>query len=408
MKKTKLREQIRKLRALADGNANPHEAELAREKVREFEALLSASSVRGIFEKVPGSAVWWIRFTDGQGKYRREVAGSYSQAVKLLDKRRGEAVAGKKLGNLRARTVLFKEIGDDALVYSRANKRSSRDDVCRMAKLVEMFGSSPANDLDGHQMEQRLNAMAKTEGWAASTFNHYRSLLMLCYREALRAKKVTSNPAREIRHRKEDNNRVRFLDREPGGEYERLINVVRRDYPEHLAELIFSLNTGLRLGSQYTATWEMIDWTRNVLDVPRTKNDEPVHTPLNANALAALRTLPSWAEKKGPIFRSQRHPNRPVLSNDHWFKPALRDAAIVGYTWHDNRHSFASWLIQDGVPLERVSKLLGHGSLTMTMRYAHLAPNKLHEDVALLSKSISTTTAPEQNQQTSVTATYVN
>jgi integrase len=128
----------------------------------------------------------------------------------------------------------------------------------------------------------------------------------------------------------------------------------------------------------------MLDVTRNVLDVPRTKNDEPVHIPLNSNVLAALRSLPSWQERKGPIFRNQRHPEEPVLSNDHWFKPALKAAGIVGYHWHDNRHSFASWLVQDGVPLDRVSKLLGHKSLAMSMRYAHLAPNQLHEDVARL------------------------
>jgi integrase len=152
----------------------------------------------------------------------------------------------------------------------------------------------------------------------------------------------------------------------------------------------------------------MIDFTRNVLNIPRTKNDEPIHTPLNANVLAALRSLPSWTERKGPIFRSQRQVNRPVLSNDHWFKPALKDAGVLGYTWHDNRHSFASWLIQDGVPLERVSKLLGHKGLAMTLRYSHLSPNKLHEDVALLSKTNSTTVAPEQKPENAVTATYIN
>jgi integrase len=87
---------------------------------------------------------------------------------------------------------------------------------------------------------------------------------------------------------------------------------------------IFALNTGLRLSSQYGASYEMIDWTRNVLDVPRTKNDEPVHIPLNSDALAAIRSLPSWLERKGPIFRSQRDPGKHVLSNDHWFKPALK------------------------------------------------------------------------------------
>jgi site-specific recombinase XerD len=110
--------------------------------------------------------------------------------------------------------------------------------------------------------------------------------------------------------------------------------------------------------------------------------------------LTAMRSLSSWQERKGPIFRNQKHQEKPVLSNDHWFKPALRAAGITDLRWHDLRHTFASWLIQDGVPLERVSKLLGHQSMTMTMRYAHLAPNQLHEDVALLVRN-STPVAPE-------------
>ena len=59
-------------------------------------------------------------------------------------------------------------------------------------------------------------------------------------------------------------------------------------------------------------------------------------------------------------------------------------AGISDFRWHDLRHTFASWFVQDGVPLDRVSKLLGHKSLTM--RYARLAPNQLHEDVALLNE----------------------
>jgi integrase len=157
---------------------------------------------------------------------------------------------------------------------------------------------------------------------------------MLTYREARRSGKVSANPARDIRHRKEDNSRVRFLSRGENGEYTRLVNVIREKYPEHLAEFIFGLNTGLRLSSQCGATYGMIDWTRNVLDIPRTKNDRPVHIPLNGDVLVAIRSLPSWQERKGPIFRNQRHPEKPVLSNDHWFKPALRAAgtAILGGT----------------------------------------------------------------------------
>jgi hypothetical protein len=62
MNKNKLREKIRNLKALALDKSNPHEAELARERVLELEALLSATAARGIFEKIPGSGIWWIRY----------------------------------------------------------------------------------------------------------------------------------------------------------------------------------------------------------------------------------------------------------------------------------------------------------------------------------------------------------
>lgn len=95
------------------------------------------------------------------------------------------------------------------------------------------------------------------------------------------------------------------------------------------------------------------------------------------------------------------------MSNDHWFELALKAAGISNFRWHDIRHTFASWLVQDGVPLDRVSKLLGHKSLTMTMRYAHLAPNQLREDVALLVRN-STPVAPELDRETAATASLVN
>jgi len=350
---------------------------------------------RGIFEKRRGSGVWWIRYVDAQGRYRREKAGTWGNADKLLTKRKSEALQGKKLPEtLRQRVVLFSEIGDDALAYSRGHKRSHRDDESRMKRLKEWFGGREAESLTGPEMEKRLSDVAAAEELAASTYNHYRSLLMLAYREARRAGKVLGNPARDIRHRKENNSRVRFLSRGENSEYTRLAKLIRERYPEHYAEFVFALNTGLRLSSQYGATYGMIDWTRKVLDIRRTKNGEAVHVPLNDDVLAAIRSLPSSRERKGPIFRNQKHPEKPVLSNDHWFKPALKIAGIRDFRWHDLRHTFASWLIQDGVPLERVSKLLGHKSLTMTMRYAHLAPNQLHEDVALLTRN-STPVAPE-------------
>lgn len=362
---------------------------------------------RGIFEKIPDSGVFWIRYVDGAGRYRRERAGAYGMAVKLLDKRRGDAVQGRKMPEtLRRRPILFSEIADDALRYSQQNKRSYTDDQFRMAKLKDWFGSRDAEALESQQIEERLSEAAKEKKWAAGSYNKYRSLMMMVYRVAKRAKKVTANPARDVLRRNENNTRVRLLSRGTGGEYERLVKAVRDSTPEHLADLIFALNTGLRLTNQYTATYEMIDWQRKVLDVPRTKNDEPVHIPLNETVLAAIRSLPSWRERTGYLFRNQHHPEKRVLATEHWFTPALKAAGIENFRWHDLRHSFASWLVQDGVPLNRVSELLGHKSLQMTMRYAHLQPSQLHADVALLANS--TPVAFDEKPQSSTPTTYIN
>src|SRR5882762_8319715 len=159
--KAKLREQVKKLKALADGNSNPHEAQLALEKARELEALLSASTLRGIFEKLRDSGIWWIRYVDGSGRYRREKVGAYSLAVKLLDKRRGEAVQGKKLPEtLRRRMVPFTELADDAIRYIEKRYARPSDDVARVKLLKEHFAGA-ADAMTPGQVESVLDALTE-------------------------------------------------------------------------------------------------------------------------------------------------------------------------------------------------------------------------------------------------------
>ena len=76
---------------------------------------------------------------------------------------------------------------------------------------------------------------------------------------------------------------------------------------------------------------------------------------------------------KGPIFAAKRGGAR-LLGPRHWFEDAVENAKLVGFTWHDLRHTFASRLVMAGVDLRTVAELLGHKKIQMTMRYAHLAP----------------------------------
>jgi hypothetical protein len=124
-------------------------------------------NARGVLEKVPGSDIWWIRYVDTQGRYRREKAGTWATARDLYIKRKNEALVGKKLPEkLRRATVMFAGIADDALAYSRAHKRSWRDDESRMKRLLGWFGNREADSLTGQEMERTLSDVAAREQWA--------------------------------------------------------------------------------------------------------------------------------------------------------------------------------------------------------------------------------------------------
>ncbi|WP_424664845.1 tyrosine-type recombinase/integrase [Candidatus Binatus sp.] len=139
-------------------------------------------------------------------------------------------------------------------------------------------------------------------------------------------------------------------------------------------------------GSQYGLTWDMVDWKSRELHIPRTKNEEPLHVPLNDAAIGALKAALACGDGTGRVFKSNKT-GEPLENGGHWFDDAVAEAKLKNFHWHDFRHSFASRLRMTGAPLEVIADLLGHKSFTMTRRYAHLGPNTLHAVVSLLKPS---------------------
>jgi integrase len=351
--------------------------------------------MKGVYEKSPESGIWWVRYADTAGRIRKEKAGSKSNAEKLYHKRKNELLQGKKLPEtIRRRVVLFSEIAEDALKFSRGNKRSFRDDESRMKLLKKWFGNRESETIGPQEVSERLRQAADTEKWANGTFNQYRALMMMVYREAQRNEKVpvTVNPARYVRGRRVDNNRVAQF---TADQEERLRKAIRRKYRWHEPEFDLALNTGLRRGSQYSLDFKMIDWENRMLHIPRTKNDEPLHVALNQTAMEALLIVRRRGITTGRVFIARRT-GKPLRGPRTWFDPALKDAKIEKFHWHDLRHTFASRLRQKGTKLEDIAEALGHKSLMMSKRYAHLGPTGLHDVVALLDgKPTGPQTAPD-------------
>ena len=124
-----------------------------------------------------------------------------------------------------------------------------------------------------------------------------------------------------------------------------------------------------------------VDFQRRWLTVEggNAKNRQTRHVPLNDEAMSVLTR---WRDQCGEGAR--------VFEISTSFKTAwwrlLKRAQIASFRWHDLRHHFASRLVQRGVPLNTVRDLLGHSSVTMSLRYAHLAPDQRREAVAQLNE----------------------
>jgi len=325
---------------------------------------------RGIFEREPGSGAWWIRYADGTGRIRREKAGSRQDAIDLRVKRKAEVLRGRKLPErLRTRKVLFLELAEDAEKYVKANNLGHEVDALRIGRLKEEFGNQTA-EIPIEDFRKWFDS----QEWSAGTYNRYRTVLSLVYRLGKENKKVSSNPAHLLKHRKEADGRVRFLNQRDPKEEARLRKVIADRFPDHMPELDIALNTGMRRSEQYRRIdWSCVDLPRRDLFIPQSKSGKSRHVRLNNATVAAFQEFRRRTNGTDPIFSSRNH-GESLRGPRHWFEAAACEAKLKDFTWHDLRHTFASRLVMTGTDLRTVADLLGHANIQMTMRYAHLAP----------------------------------
>lgn len=247
-----------------------------------------------------------------------------------------------------------------------------------METLLRWFREHPAEAITAQDIERRF----EQEKWSPATINRYRALLSLTYRLAIRNGRTKENPARLVRHRLEDNARIRFLS---PAEETRLRTAIEAVCPEHLAELELALHTGLRMSEQYRLRWEDVSLARRTLTIPRSKNGSARHVPLNRAALSAMEALEKRANGSELVCGGATEPRR-------WFEPVLKAAGLNTFSWHCLRHTFASRLVMAGVDIRTVQELLGHKTIAMTVRYSHLAPKHTLAAVERLDATTETPT----------------
>ncbi len=147
---------------------------------------------------------------------------------------------------------------------------------------------------------------------------------------------------------------------------------------------MLDLNTGMSQEEVLKLQWTQIDFTRRTLATIRSKTLNARTIPLNNNALDILKRRAKVQSLSGYVFFNSVGNKHDASKLKRAFRQAVEESGIEHFRFHDLRHTFATRLVQRGVDLYKVSKLLGHKDISTTQRYAHHYPESLRDGVEIL------------------------
>jgi len=197
---------------------------------------------------------------------------------------------------------------------------------------------------------------------------------------------MQENPIMKVKKPKEASGSIRFLSQE---ERERLLKACRESSNLFLYPVtILALSTGMRQGEIMNLHWSDVDLHNGRIILLKTKNKESRRVPLGKTPLQMMRDLNKVRRKDTALlFPSNENPKRPMDLRFPWEK-ALRVAGIENFRFHDCRHSAASELAMNGASLAEIAEILGHKTLAMVKRYAHLSESHTAKVVESMNEKI--------------------
>lgn len=391
------------------------------------------AELRGFGLKITptGSITYTYRWTRPDGSQGRKTIGRYpdlnpGEARELA--RKESSLLEKKGDTLtqmaerkRQRTESQRAVGVPTLatflnerydLYLQAHTKGGSAITQLIRRSFGEFLDKPLDEITTWQLE-KWRSERKAEGLKPSTLNNKLTALRGAFSRAMEWEVIATHPMTKIKALKEPSGIVRFLSDDEDARLhatlikrETEIREARDRANEHrrvrhhkqMADLnslaftdylrpavLVSLNTGVRRGELLTLRWSDVDLDRAILTVrdEHAKSSKRRHIPLNTEALT---TLKAWKKQAHSEFVFAGETGVPINEIKTAWGNVLDAAKIQKFRWHDLRHTFASRLVQRGVDLNVVRELLGHASLTMTLRYSHLAPEHRAAAVATLDR----------------------
>lgn len=332
---------------------------------------------------ISGTMTYEFRYTDQYGKLKQRRIAPYgditfAEAQKTAKRWRAEVImggdpAGDKVAKKEVPT--YSDLAEQHLEYARRHLRRP-ENVERVVRvhLLRRFGRQRADAITTAEVARWL-AEKRKGGLAAATVEKLKVTLGRSFQLAIKAGTagVKFNPVQGIPREKFNNAKNRFLTAE---EAARLLQAAEQSRNPQLKSIIgLLLLTGARRGELLGARWEHIDRERKLWFLPITKNFSSRYVPLSQAALDIIEGLPRF--DGCPWLLPNPATKAPYTDLNHPFDTARKLAGLPDVTLHTLRHSAASFMVNAGIDLFAVGKVLGHKNIGSTQRYSHLASNTL-------------------------------
>ncbi|MCD6039214.1 MAG: Phage integrase [Gammaproteobacteria bacterium] len=311
--------------------------------------------------------IWWITISH-QGTRIQETTGTSCKvdAQRLHDKIKAELW---KVNTLKEKPS--KDWNDAVLRWcaESQHKKSLFSDKSKFRWLDQHLSGVLLIDMTRDKIE-KLAQLKEKQGASSATVNRMLAIIRAILRKAEREWEWLEK-APVVRMRKENNKRIRWITSEEA-------ECLKNELPKHLADAMeFALHTGLRASNIVYLEWSEIDFDRYHACIPahKSKSGKAIAIPLNRNAMAVIK------KQIGKHFQFVfSYKGQPVtrFSTKAWIN-ALKRAGIKDFKWHDLRHTWASWHVQNGTSLQELQQLGGWANFEMVLRYAHLSSDHLRK-----------------------------
>lgn len=303
--------------------------------------------------KQPGSDIWYINISHPDHPRIRRTTGTSDrkEAQRIHDEVKAKLWSTPRV--LQGRTW-----GAAVEAWLDVETRSESE-LLSLRKFASKFPDRPLAKITGEDINKALS-FCETAG----THTRYRTMIMAILNLAKKHKWIAELPTVAVRKDKKKITRE-WLTHE---QWEKLY----AELPDHLkGPAVVAINTGLRRSNVFGMRWRNVDLERRlvVVHAAELKDDDDLAVPLNDDAYEAIKAQSGVHDEFVFAFRG-----KPIAKPKGGFDDACTRAGVPDFTWHGFRHTWASWHVQNGTPLEVLQKLGGWADLRMVMNYAKFAP----------------------------------